>query len=94
MPYIKQERREELEQPLIELDEELCIDGESFEGNMNYSITYLMNNFLKREGVSYKKINALVGMLECCKLELYRKMASPYEDEKEDENGPVIKYPK
>ena len=28
-------------------------------------------------------------MLECCKLEYYRKVAAPYEDQKEFENGAV-----
>ena len=31
----------------------------------------------------------MVGVLECCKLELYRKLAAPYEDTKEMESGPV-----
>jgi hypothetical protein len=29
-------------------------------------------------------------MLECCKLELYRKIAAPYEDIKIQENGDVL----
>ena len=28
-------------------------------------------------------------MLECAKLELYRRVAAPYEDEKIDQNGDV-----
>jgi hypothetical protein len=31
----------------------------------------------------------MIGILECCKLELYRKKAAPYENEKELENGSV-----
>ena len=29
-------------------------------------------------------------MLECCKLEFYRKAAAPYEDMKEMQNGKVL----
>ena len=31
----------------------------------------------------------MVGVLECAKLELYRRMAAPYEDEKIEDNGDV-----
>jgi hypothetical protein len=31
----------------------------------------------------------MVGALECCKLELYRKRIAPYEELKERENGPI-----
>ena len=39
--------------------------------------------------VRYSKINALIGVLECAKLELYRRVAAPYENDKIDENGDV-----
>jgi len=34
-------------------------------------------------------INAIIGALECAKLELYRRVAAPYEDDKIAENGDV-----
>ena len=37
----------------------------------------------------YQTLNAIVGSLECCKLEVYRRLASPYEDEKITKNGDV-----
>ncbi len=37
----------------------------------------------------YSKINSLIGVLECAKLELYRRVAAPYENDKIDENGDV-----
>ena len=40
-----------------------------------------------RESTRYAQINAAIGMMECCKLELYRKVAAPYEDQKEHDNG-------
>jgi hypothetical protein len=44
---------------------------------------------LKTNGMSYQNINELIGVLECAKLELYRRVASPYEDEKIQSNGDV-----
>lgn len=58
-------------------------------GELNYLITKLVDSFLMMSGVSYTSINAAIGALECAKLELYRKVASPYEDKKERENGAV-----
>jgi hypothetical protein len=37
--------------------------------------------------VAMLKINSMIGALECCKLELYRRLAAPYEDQVLDANG-------
>lgn len=58
-------------------------------GELNYAITKLVSEFIGQ--VSYAKINAAIGALECAKLELYRRLAAPYEDDKIAENGDV--YP-
>ena len=52
-------------------------------------VTKLLDSFLMMSGVSYTSINAAIGVLECAKLELYRKVASLYEDKKERANGGV-----
>jgi hypothetical protein len=44
---------------------------------------------LKAHGTNYALLNELIGVLECAKLELYRRVASPYEDEKIQSNGDV-----
>jgi hypothetical protein len=66
-------------------------DGASPEtaGELNYLITTLVDDFLLDKGKSYASINEAIGALECCKLELYRRVAAPYEDEKIDQNGDV-----
>ena len=38
---------------------------------------------------NYADINSAIGVLECAKLELYRRQAAPYEDKKIEENGEV-----
>jgi hypothetical protein len=95
MPYISQDKRHQLD-PYIE-DLYHCLvgmrlDDESTntEGNLNYLITrLLMKIYGDRDSTRYSQINDAIGMLECCKLELYRKVAAPYENQKEHENGQV-----
>ena len=41
------------------------------------------------DGASSSIENAMFGVLECVKLEFYRRLATPYEDVKCDENGDV-----
>lgn len=59
------------------------------EGELNYCITKLLNGWLQRKGRSYATINAVVGALECAKLEAYRRVAAPYEDAKRAQSGDV-----
>lgn len=94
MPYIKKEYREELDNliddfanKVIELNKD---KGQTRDGLLNYSITRLLNKVYA--DARYHDFNELIGMLECCKLEYYRKYLSPYEDEKELENGAVKKF--
>jgi hypothetical protein len=128
MPYIKQERRNAL------------VEGAKPEtaGELNYAITMVCDAYIAKTGVSYTKLNEVVGVLtravlavqqvsvpvhmdydrtefgrgvnrlawdykqnkkasadevvgvlECAKLEIYRRIAAPYEDKKIVENGDV-----
>lgn len=58
-------------------------------GELNYLVTKLVDSFLVMSGVSYTSLNAAIGVLECAKLELYRRVAAKYEDEKMSDNGDV-----
>lgn len=59
-------------------------------GELNYAITRLVDDYLVRQGgIRYAHLNEVVGALECAKLELYRRVAAPYEDQKRDETGDV-----
>lgn len=81
MPYIKQEDREKLDQ-MLDTDWRPDTPGE-----LNYIITKLVHEYIEEKGTNYKTLNAVVGVLECAKMELYRRIVSPYEDEKIKENG-------
>lgn len=82
MPYIRREARE----PYAFL-EETEFGGP---GELNYAIAQLIKQYWKGfERVGYAEINEVIGVLECAKLELYRRIAAPYEDHKIYENGDV-----
>ena len=59
-------------------------------GELNYAISRLVDDYVARKGgVRYAHLNEVVGVLECAKLELYRRVAAPYEDLKRAESGDV-----
>lgn len=58
-------------------------------GELNYVLTILVKSYIAHHGGRYQQINDAIGALECCKLELYRRLAAPYEDTKIKSNGDV-----
>jgi len=84
MPYVRQLEREEIDKLLNEM-----IKSIGHCGQMNYAITKLIHLYLQGLGLKYARINEVIGILECAKLELYRQIAAPYEDVKKRENGSV-----
>ena len=80
MPYIKPQDRTKFDTLIRELREVIETEGE-----YNYVITSL----LLPEDISYQKINTIVGILECVKLEFYRRAAATYEDQKIKDNTDV-----
>lgn len=88
MPYIAQDDRIKFDPVLQEFDD-CMLTIVPTEGEMNYLITSIMHRWLSLVGIRYRNINTAVGIMECAKLELYRKIAAPYEDTKKAENGAV-----
>lgn len=82
MPYISWQVRQEMDRALKPLLGLMLTPGE-----LNYVITTI----LLRCGcpADYSDYNSLLGVLECVKLELYRRRVAPYEDKKKEENGDV-----
>ena len=89
MPYILKEKRTQLDPAIQQLAEAFTglHDDSNFAGNLNYTITKLLTTLYPEP--NYQRFNDMIGALECCKLELYRKKIAPYEDLKEQDNGPV-----
>lgn len=85
MPYIKKAARAEIDPALYEIK---TILTRATSGDVNYLVTSLLLSWL---GTSprYQDFNNAIGVLECAKLELYRRMIAPYEDVKIAENGDV-----
>jgi hypothetical protein len=90
MPYVTETDRRYVDAVLGNLLD--CIKVRCFEaGHLNYLVTSLAAAYIEQHGKQYENINAAVGALECAKLELYRRVAAPYEDTKIAANGDV--YP-
>jgi len=86
MPYIKRSERDQLAHFIR------CITGPGpvqSVGQLNYVISCLVAYWIGTTP-SYGRLNSAIGVLECCKLELYRRLAVPYEDKKIQENGDVF----
>lgn len=97
MPYIPQGQRKVIDPAIDALVEAIrkatVYRGTAFlhaepDGAVNYAMTRLLQALVAiRPG--YVEQERAVGCLECCKLELYRKVTAPYEDMKAGENGEV-----
>jgi hypothetical protein len=78
MPYILPKHRKELQRR-----------KPASAGELNYHITVAVKDYLESKNISYSTLNEVVGVLECVKQELYRRVVSPYEDLKRNTNGDV-----
>ncbi|HEC64458.1 MAG TPA: hypothetical protein ENI23_04110 [bacterium] len=85
MPYIRQDYRkwydDEVEHLLIMLHQN------KQPGELNYVITRLCIGFLS--GKHYTDFNEVIGVLECAKLEFYRRLVTVMEDASKNLNGEV-----
>lgn len=82
MPYIRQKDR-------IEIDERMSLPAIRNPGELNYVFTTFATEYWRDNGQNYQAFNDILGALEGCKLELYRRKIAPYEDKKILENGDV-----
>lgn len=87
MPYIKQENRKIIDKRIEKLIEYLrSADFDKQDGEVNYTVSKILHTLYSP---SYYNYNRAIGVLECIKLELYRKMVAPYEEIKIKENGDI-----
>lgn len=80
MPYVIQEKRDSF------------LRGEGVmevPGDLNFVLTKVCLEYLENRGQNYQTYNDIIGALECCKLEMYRRSVAPYEDTKISTNGDV-----
>ena len=91
MPYIPQERRQELYPLISKVAGEIQAAVESGigkrGGEVNFVICSLVDMLYDR---NYTELSAAIGDVECAKLELYRRVLGPYEDTKILTEGDVF----
>lgn len=79
MPYITQEARDEI----------FTKRDPASAGELNFVFTAIANEYWACNGRNYQAFNDIIGALEGCKLELYRRRVAPYEDDAILRNGDV-----
>jgi hypothetical protein len=101
MPYIKQEDRVFLD-PYVNtlsdvikrnVSEDISITNEDLTvllGELNYCITRICTRTIGQP--TYPKIAMITGVLENVKQEFYRRLSTPYEENKIVQNGDVKEY--
>ena len=57
-------------------------------GELQYCIAVLLRHYLK-PGYRYQDLNDVMGALAGAQMEFYRRIAAPYESDKERSNGDV-----
>ena len=82
MPYLHENHRRDL----LENLDAWPLDA----ADLNFLICRLADRMLARRGVTYARLNEVIGAIECAKQEIYRRIAAPYEDTKLKENGDVF----
>ncbi len=80
MPYINNKEREELD---------WAERGPETPGELNYKLTRTILDYMQGKKESYSLYNEVIGVLECCKQEFYRRPVADYENKKLDLNGDV-----
>ena len=61
-------------------------------GVLNYALHKMINLYFEQNNRNYQTINDVIGVLECAKMELYRRMGAEYEQIKILQNGDCRPY--
>lgn len=81
MPYIDYRDREKIDKHGLSAVDNI--------GGLNYFITTKILNYMGAYP-RYQDYNEMIGVLECIKLELYRRRIADYEDNAMERNGDVF----
>lgn len=80
MPYIKAEARKRMDRHEVP----------QTAGELNYTLSRIMSDWLGIVGVNYQNLHDAVGVLRDIATEIERRFVAPYEDRKRAENGEVF----
>jgi hypothetical protein len=85
MPYIPFNSRID-----VDLTRRTDCNAPATPGELNFVISRVVNLYLERQGIDYSMFNDVVGVLECLKMEIYRRLIAHYEDAALRRNGDVF----
>lgn len=91
MPYITRELRDHvdpsLDRVIYAVQSTIDKHPDATAGVLNYAITRLITGTMP--ALKYRHINTAIGVLGCVSHELYRRLAVPYENQQQHNNGDV-----
>ena len=90
MPYIAKSQKEKVEKGLAPIQFAEMPDA----GCLNFAVHQLISQYILQNKEGYQTYNDIVGVLDCAKMEIYRRLVSDYEDRKIVQNGDVLPYTK
>lgn len=91
MPYLKYKDKEKVtDNGGLQLENYYSkLSAPDFAGHINYLNFWLIKNWIQKNGKKYHIFALFVGTLVCCVFEVYRRLVTPYEESKIQENGDV-----
>ena len=91
MPYISDALRKEIDKELANLLARLHtnIGEHEMAGVVNYIVSRILAQSFQE---NYFGFNTAIGVLECAKMELYRRRIGPYETKKINTNGDLPEW--
>lgn len=88
MPYIANSEKEKIDKGFVALH----LSELNNAGSLNYAIHQVIAQYISQNKEDYQTYNDIVGVLDCAKMELYRRLISEYEDKKISKNDDVLPY--
>jgi hypothetical protein len=94
MPYIKREDRPVLKSLVEDIVREVKEhhDFDTWGGKLNYVVSLLLTELfdLSHNNARYLQLQTAIGILECVKLELYRRRGTAIEESARERNGEIV----
>jgi hypothetical protein len=93
MPYINEHARKRYDATIDKIVEEMLlskgVDERDVAGELNYVISSITVRYIRKVGERYFRWNFLIGVLDCAKMELYRRFVGEYENQAILKNGDI-----
>ena len=91
MPYIHPADRQQYEPIIASLVAAMAgREPRQALGDLNYVVFAAVRRYLDDGRMTYANASALLGTMDCCRMEIYRRLIAPYEDTKRQEHGDAV----